>query len=132
MSKTNQEEGFARQLLKPGIPFSIRDKNNQQIKVLRKINDNQSVNLLPTLQHAYNLCLEGKTEKAARIVSEIAGLLIASEIDLGSDFLVEFEIRNSMPKMMCQIRRELKANALLEAEPERKSAFKLLSVRRSL
>ena len=122
MSNTNQDDGFVRELLKPGIPFSVRDKNNQRIKVLRKINNNQSVNLIPTLEHAYKLCLEGKTEKAARIVSEIAGLLIASEIDLGSDFLVEFEIRNSMPKMMSQIRRELKANALPEAEPERKSA----------
>ena len=121
MGNRNQSESFARELLRPGIPFSIRDKKNQRIKVLRKINENQSVNLIPTLELAYNLCLEGKTEKAARIVSEIAGLLIASEIKIGSEFLVEFEVRNSMPKMMSQIRRELKANALLEAEPERKS-----------
>ena len=122
MSSTNHDEGLARELLKSGIPFSVRDKNNQRIKVLRKINGNQSVNLMPTLEHVYNLCLEGKTEKAARIVSEVAGLLIASEIDLCPEFLVELEIRNSMPKMMSQIRRELKANALLESEPERKSA----------
>ena len=121
MSNTNQDEGFARDLLRPGIPFSIRDKSNQRVKVLRKINENHSVNLIPTLELAYNLCLEGKTEKAARIVSEIAGLLIASEIKLGSEFLVEFEVRNSMPKMMSQIRSELKANALLEAESDRKS-----------
>lgn len=122
MNTKDQGESFARELLRPGVPFSIRDKKNQRIKVLRKINDNQSVNLIPTLELAYNLCLEGKTEKAARIVSEIAGLLIASEIRLGPEFLVEFEVRNSMPKMMSQIRRELKAYALLEAEPERKSA----------
>lgn len=122
MPSQEKSESFARELLRPGIPFSIRDKNSQRIKILRKINENQSVNLLPTLEYAYNLCLEGKTEKAAKIVSEIAGLLIASEIDLGSDFLVEIEIRNSMPKMMSQIRRELKANALLEDEQERKSA----------
>jgi hypothetical protein len=120
----SQEKGesFARELLRPGIPFAIRDKNSQKIKILRKINENQSVNLLPTLEYAYNLCIEGKTEKAARIVSEIAGLLIASEIDLGSDFLVEIEIRNSMPKIMSQIRREMKANALPGDEQERKSA----------
>ena len=119
MRNTNQDGGFARELLRPGIPFSVRDKSNRRIKVLRKINDNQSVNLIPTLELAYNLCLEGKTEKASRIISEIAGLLIASEIELGADFLLEFEIRNSMPKLMSQIRRELKANALVEAEPER-------------
>lgn len=122
MRNTNQDGGFARELLRPGIPFSVRDKSNRRIKVLRKINDNQSVNLIPTLELAYNLCLEGKTEKASRIISEIAGLLIASEIELGADFLLEFEIRNSMPKLMSQIRRELKANALVEAEPERKTA----------
>lgn len=122
MPSQEKSENFARELLRPGIPFSIRDKNSQRIKILRKINENQSVNLLPTLEYAYNLCLEGKTEKAAKIVSEIAGLLIASEIDLGSDFLVEIEVRNSMPKMMSQIRRELKANALLEDEQKRKSA----------
>ena len=122
MPSQEKGESLARVLLKPGIPFSIRDKNSKRIKILRKINENQSVNLLPTLEYAYNLCLEGKTEKAAKIVSEIAGLLIASEIDLGSEFLVEIEIRNSMPKMMSQIRRELKANVLLEDEQERKSA----------
>jgi hypothetical protein len=120
----NQSESFARELLRPGIPFSIRDKKNQRIKVLRKINENQSVNLIPTLELAYNLCLEGKTEKAARIVSEIAGLLIASEIKIGSEFLVEFEVRNSMPKMLSQIRRELKINAPSEQAPEAKSAQK--------
>ena len=124
MGNRNQSESFARELLRPGIPFSIRDKKNQRIKVLRKINENQSVNLIPTLELAYNLCLEGKTEKAARIVSEIAGLLIASEIKIGSEFLVEFEVRNSMPKMLSQIRRELKINAPSEQAPEAKSAQK--------
>ena len=70
----------------------------------------QCVNLMPTLERAYNLCLEGKAEKAARLVSEITGLLVAAEIDLGLEYLVEVEVRNAMPRMLSQIRRELKKN----------------------
>jgi hypothetical protein len=122
MHSDSQAQNFARDLLKPGFPFSIRDKNNKRMKIHRKINENQCFNLMPTLERAYNLCLEGKTEKAARLVSEIAALLIAADIDLGSEFLVEVEVRNAMPRMLSQIRRELKNNVPLEQVPEAKSA----------
>jgi hypothetical protein len=108
MHSDNQAESFARDLLQPGFPFSIRDKNNKRMKIHRQINGNQSVNLMPTLERAYNLCLEGKSEKAAKLVSEITGLLVAAEIDLGPEYLVEVEVRNQMPRMLSQIRRELK------------------------
>jgi hypothetical protein len=120
-----QSEGnaprFVKDLLTPGFPFSIRDKNNKRLKVNRKINDLQSVNLLPTLERAYNLCLEGKSEKAAKLISEIAGLLVAAEIDLGTEYLVEIEVRNAMPRMLSQIRRELKSNVPSEPATEAKS-----------
>ena len=64
MHSDSQAQSFARDLLKPGFPFSIRDKNNKRMKIHRKINENQCVNLMPTLERAYNLCLEGKAEKA--------------------------------------------------------------------
>ena len=108
MHSDSQAQSFARDLLKPGFPFSIRDKNNKRMKIHRKINESQCVNLMPTLERAYNLCLEGKAEKAARLVSEITGLLVAAEIDLGPEYLVEVEVRNQMPRMLRQIRRELK------------------------
>ena len=122
MQSENSAPRFVRDLLTPGFPFSIRDKNNKRLKVNRKINDLQSVNLMPTLERAYKLCLEGKSDKAARLISEIAGLLVAAEIDLGTEYLVEIEVRNAMPKMLSQIRRELKSNALSEQAPEAKSA----------
>ena len=34
--------------------------------------------------------------------------MIAAEIDLGPEYLVEVEVRNQMPRMLSQIRRELK------------------------
>ena len=108
MHSDNHGQNFARDLLKPGFPFSIRDKNNKRMKIYRKLNESQSVNLMPTLERAYKLCLEGKSEKAARVVSEITGLLIAAEIDLGPEYLVEVEVRNQMPRMLSQIRQELK------------------------
>jgi hypothetical protein len=113
---------FVKDLLTPGFPFSIRDKNNKRLKVNRKINDLQSVNLLPTLERAYNLCLEGKSEKAAKLISEIAGLLVAAEVDLGTEYLVEIEVRNAMPRMLSQIRRELKSNVPSEPAPGAQSA----------
>lgn len=122
MHSDNHAQSFARDLLKPGFPFSIRDKNNQRIKIHRKINESQCMNLMPTLERAYTPCLKGKGEKAARLVSEITGLLVAAEIDLGSEYLVEVEVRNQMPRMLSQIRRELKNNAPADQEPEAKSA----------
>jgi len=122
MPSDNQGQNFVRELMKPGFPFSIRDKNNKRMKIHRKINDKQTVNLMPNLDRAYNLCLEGKTEKAAKLISEIAGLLVAVEINLGEEYLLEVEIRNSMPKMLNQIRRELKNNVPSDQVPEAKSA----------
>jgi hypothetical protein len=110
MLSESDGQGFAKNLLEPGFPFSIRDNENRRVRVIRKISDNKSVNLMPTLERAYNLCLEGKHEKAAKLISEIAGLLVAAEINLGPEYLVEVEIRNAMPRMLSQIRRELKAN----------------------
>jgi len=122
MHSDNQAQSFARDLLKPGFPFSIRDKNNKRMKIHRKINESQCVNLMPTLERAYKLCLEGQAEKAARLVSEITGLLVAAEIDLGPEYLVEVEVRNQMPRMLSQIRRELKNNVPADQAPEAKSA----------
>jgi hypothetical protein len=82
------------------------------------VNEIQSVNLMPNLERAYNLCLEGKHEKAAKLISEITGLLVAAEIDLGTEYLVEVEVRNQMPRMLRQIRRELKNNVPSEQSPE--------------
>lgn len=62
MHSDSQAQSFARNLLAPGFPFSIRDKNNKRVTIHRKINENQSVNLMPTLERAYNLCLEGKAD----------------------------------------------------------------------
>lgn len=118
MGNSSPGQNFARDLLKPGFPFSIRDKNNKRIRIHRKINGTQSVNLMPTLERAYNLCLEGKSEKAAKLVSEIAGLLVAVEIDLGPEYLVEVEVRNAMPKILSEIRRELKNNVPSEQSQE--------------
>ncbi len=113
---------FARDLLKPGFPFTIRDKNNNRIRLHRKVNENQSVNLMPTLERAFHLCIEGKSEKAAKLISEIAGLLVATEINLGTEYLLEVEVRNQMPRMLSQIRRELKSNFTADQAPGAKSA----------
>jgi hypothetical protein len=118
----NNAESFARNLLEPGFPFSIRDKENRRVRVIRKISASKSVNLMPTLERAYNLCLEGKPEKAAKLVNEIAGLLVAAEIELGPEYLLEVEIRNAMPRLLSQIRRELKNNVSAEEAPGAKTS----------
>lgn len=118
MYKDALGQKIARELLKPGTPFTIRDARNNPIQIHRQINRGQCVNLMPNLERAYNLCLEGKPEKAAKVVSEIAGLLVAVEIDLGAQFIVEVEVRNMMPRMLNQIRRELKKSAHNFSEDE--------------
>lgn len=122
MYKDALGQKIARELLKPGTPFTIRDARNNPIQIHRQINKGQCVNLMPNLERAYNLCLEGKPEKAARVVSEIAGLLVAVEIDLGAQFIVEVEVRNTMPRLLSQIRRELKDNVPSKQVPEAESS----------
>jgi hypothetical protein len=122
MKNEDDAPRLVRDLLTPGFPFSIRDKNNKRLKVNRRINDLQSVNLLPNLERAYKLCLEGKSDKAAKLISEIAGLLVAAEMNLGTEYVVEIEVKNAMPRLLSQIRRELKSNAPFEDVPEAKSA----------
>lgn len=118
MPDNHETEVFVRNLLTPGFPFSIRDKENKLIKVHRQINENQCASLLPTLEKAYRLCLEGKSERAATVVSEFAGLLVAADIGLGSEFMMEVQIRKSMPRMLSQIRGELRKNAPSNETPE--------------
>lgn len=122
MYKDALGQKIARELLKPGTPFTIRDARNNPIQIHRQINKGQCVNLMPNLERAYNLCLEGKPEKAARVVSEIAGLLVAVEIDLGAQFIVEVEVRNTMPRLLSQIRRELKDNVPSKQVPKAESS----------
>jgi hypothetical protein len=110
MPKPTKSQDLARNLLKPGFPFSLRDKQNKRLKVHRKIRENHCVNLLPQLELAYQLSLDGKNERAANLISDIAGLLIATEIDLGSEFLIEIEVRKAMSRLLRQIRRTLKEN----------------------
>jgi hypothetical protein len=122
MRKPIESSDLARKLLQAGYPFSIRDGRNKLIAVHRQINANQSVNLMPPLERVYKLCLEGKSDQAAVLISEFAGLLLASENGLASEFLLEVEVRNQMPRMLSQIRRELKKNVPPEQTPEAKSA----------
>ena len=121
MPKPIKSQDLARNLLKPGFPFSLRDKQNKRFKVHRKIRENHCVNLLPQLERAYQLCLDGKNERAANLISDIAGLLIATEINLGSEFLIEMEVRKAMPRLLSQIRRALKENipAVVNLQPKK-------------
>lgn len=120
MPEPIKSQNLARNLLKPGFPFSLRDKQNKRLKVHRKIRENHCVNLLPQLERAYQLCLDGKNERAANLISDIAGLLIATEINLGSEFLIEIEVRKAMPRLLSQIRRELKKNIPSVVNPQPK------------
>ena len=121
MNKPIESSDLARKLLQAGYPFSIRDGRNKLIAVHKQINAHQSVNLMPPLERVYKLCIEGKSDQAAALVSEFAGLLLASENGLGSEFLLEVEVRNAMPKLLSQIRRELKNNVPSPQTPEDES-----------
>ena len=121
MNKPIESSDLARKLLQAGYPFSIRDGRNKLIAVHKQINAHQSVNLMPPLERVYKLCIEGKSDQAAALVSEFAGLLLASENGLGSEFLLEVEVRNAMPKLLSQIRRELKNNVPPPETPEDES-----------
>jgi len=111
LNNNAKKESLVQNLLRNGIPFSIKGRSNMPVEVPFKIKKNEYVNLLQPIQIAYQLCLDGKSNKAAQLLNQVAGLLVATEIGLGSEFLFELEVRKSMPKLLKQIQGDLKKSA---------------------
>ena len=98
-------------LLQTGFVFDAVNQKQFPISIYRTIGPNESVDLLPTLAKIYREFEKSKSQKAMNMTSELAGLLIAAELGIGKQFLIELEIQKSMPKVLNLLRQDLKAAA---------------------
>lgn len=96
-------------LLQTGFVFDVVNQKHFPLGIHRSIGPNESVNLLPTLAKIYRECEKLKSHKAMTLTSELAGLLIAAELGIGKQFLIELEVQKTLPKALNLLRQDLKA-----------------------
>lgn len=94
-------------LLQTGYLFDNQDGNLLPLKINRSIGENEAVDLLPVLKRIYALMIEGRNERAAELLSEMAGLLMAADLGIAHEFLIEMEVKKMMPKVLKTVRQDL-------------------------
>ena len=102
-------------LLQKGFVFEAANQKEFPLAINRSIGPNQSVNLLPTLKRIYQECEKAENRRASSLVSELTSLLVAADLGIAMEFLVELEVQKAFPRMMNQLRQDLKS-AAIEAE----------------
>ena len=78
-------------LIQTGYLFENEDTSVLPLRISRNIGPNEAVDLLPTLKKIYQLILNGKSEKAAELLSEMSGLLVAADLGIAREFLIEID-----------------------------------------
>lgn len=107
-----ETEYVLKHLLQSGFVFEASKKGEVPITIHRAIGPNKTVNLLPTFEKLYLECQKKKNYKASHMVSEITSLLVAADLGIAQEFLVELEVQNSMPKMLQRLRQDLKTASI--------------------
>lgn len=113
--KMSDEEVVLECLLQTGFVFDVVNQKQFPLGIRRSIGPNESVDLLPTLAKIYRECEKLKSQKAMTLTSELAGLLIAAELGIGKEFLIELEVKKNLPKILNALRQDLRA-ACIDSE----------------
>ncbi len=100
------------QLLQKGFVFEAANQKKFPISINRSIGPNHSVNLLPMLKKIYLECEKAENCRASNLVSELSSLLVAADLGLAMEFLMELEVKKVFPKMMNQLRQDLKSASI--------------------
>ena len=108
MRKHEDVNDIARKLLEPGYVFEAHESNLIPLRIRRGIGKDEAIDVLPALKSIYSLILEGKSQKASELVSELTSLLLAAELGIAQEFLIELRVRQSLPKLNRDIKRMLK------------------------
>jgi len=109
--KSHDAELIVNHLLKKGFVFEAASKKEFSLSIHRTIGHNQTVNLLPTLTKIFRECEKAENSRAGELVSELTSLLVAADLGLAREFLVELEVQKALPKMLHQLRKDLKSAA---------------------
>ena len=110
--KSHDAELIVNHLLQKGFVFKAASKKEFSFSINRTIGQNQTVDLLPTLTKIFRECEKTENSRASELVSELTSLLVAADLGLAREFLVELEVQKALPKMLQQLRKDLKSAAL--------------------
>lgn len=110
--KSHDAELIVNHLLQKGFVFEATSKKEFSLSIHRTIGQNQTVDLLPTLTKIFRECEKTENSRAGELVSELTSLLVAADLGLAREFLVELEVQKALPKMLQQLRKDLKSAAL--------------------
>ena len=109
--KSQDAELIINHLLEKGFVFEAASRKEFSLSIHRTIGQNKTVDLLPTLTKIFRECEKAENSRAGELVSELTSLLVAADLGLAREFLVELEVRKALPKMLYQLRKELKSAA---------------------
>ena len=112
MSNNDEVMQVTKRLLETGYLFKNKDRSILPLRISRSIGPNKAVDLLPTFKKIYGLTLEGRNERAAELLSEVAGLLVAADLGIAEEFLIEMEVKKMMPKLLKTVRQDLARSAI--------------------
>ena len=98
----------AQKLIRPGFIFESEESNLLPLRINRGIGKDEFVDILPTLRKIYYLTRKGESQSAALLVSELTGLLVAADLGIAREYLIELEVKRAMPKIIRRINTELK------------------------
>lgn len=112
MKENDDVTEVTRKLLTPGYIFENDDRNLIPMRIHRSIDKDRAVDILPTLKSIYSLTREGKTEKAAELISELTGLLVAADLGIAKEFLIEIQVKKGIGKLNRQVDQFLKKSAV--------------------
>ena len=116
MKDFDEASSVAQKLLQPDFIFDRDQQGLLPLKIQRSIGPNEYVDILPTLEKIYRLLLRGKIKKSAELTSELTGLLVAADLGIAKEFLIELEVRRVLPVALKTLQGDLQVSSGVKDE----------------
>lgn len=111
MKNFDEASSVAQKLLQPEFIFDRDQQGLLPLKIQRSIGPTECVDILPTLEKIYRLLLRGKIKKSAELTSELTGLLVAADLGIAKEFLIELEVKKVLPGALKTLKEDLQVSA---------------------
>jgi len=112
----DEASSVAQKLLQPDFIFDRDQQGLLPLKIQRSIGPNEYVDILPTLEKIYRLLLRGKIKKSAELTSELTGLLVAADLGIAKEFLIELEVKKVLPVALKTLQGDLQVSSGIKDE----------------
>lgn len=116
MKDFDEASSVAQKLLQPDFIFDRDQQGLLPLKIQRSIGPNEYVDILPTLEKIYRLLLRGKIKKSAELTSELTGLLVAADLGIAKEFLIELEVKKVLPVALKTLQGDLQVSSGIKDE----------------